>query len=206
MRPGERTAGRADGRAALARVARALLPIATAVLLAALVAGCGGTSSPSSATRLRQQRRALSAYLREVEPARVAVNKLLEGADPILTAYAHDHLPAARAAQRMGALERRFAAYAVQVAAIERRTARLRALQQTYAHTYILEDSYLSALTNGLATRSLENLPDTQSVQRAAIIEWRTGLTVLARRVSLALPADLQRAGRGEIAPAPGGS
>jgi hypothetical protein len=29
---------------------------------------------------------------------------------------------------------------------------------------------------------------------------------VLARRVSLALPADLQRAGRGEIAPAPGGS
>jgi hypothetical protein len=206
MRPGERAAGRADGRATPAQVVRGFALTAAAVLLAALVAGCGGAAGPSSATRLRQQRSALSDYLREVEPVRLAVNELLEGADPILTAYAHDHLSAARAAQRMGALERRFAAYAVQVAAIEPRTARLRALQQTYAHTYILEDSYLSALTNGLATRNLENLPDTQSVQRAAIIEWRTGLTVLAQRVSLALPTDLQRAGRGEIAPAPGGS
>jgi hypothetical protein len=46
----------------------------------------------------------------------------------------------------------------------------------------------------------------TQSEQRAAIVEWRTGLTVLAHRVSLALPPDLQQAGRGEIAPSPGGS
>jgi hypothetical protein len=176
------------------------------VLLAALVAGCGGASGPSSAARLRQQRRALSDYLRDVEPLRLAVNNLLEGADPILAGYARDHLSAARAAQRMGALERRFAAYAVQVAAIEPQTARLRTLQETYAHTYVLEDSYLSALTDGLATRKLENLPDTQAAQRAAIIEWRIGLTVLAGRVSLALPADLQRAGRGEIAPTPGGS
>jgi hypothetical protein len=205
-RAGQRAAGPAPGRSAVAPVARRWVSAAAAVLLAALVAGCGGAGSPSGATRLRQQRRALSDYLREVEPPRLAVNKLLEGADPILSAYARGDVSAARAAQRMGALERRFAGYAVQVAAIEPETPRLRALQQAYAHTYILEDSYLSALTNGLATRNLDSLPDTQSAQRAAIIEWRIGLTVLARRVSLALPADLQRAGRGEIAPAPGGS
>jgi hypothetical protein len=205
-RPGERVVRRTSPRAALAQVARRWAAAAAAVLLAALVVGCGGAGGPSSATRLRQQRRALSDYLREVEPPRLAVNELLEGADPILSGYARHQLSPTRAAQRMGALERRFAEYAVQVAAIEPQTARLRALQQPYAHTYVLEDSYLSALTNGLATRKLDNLPDTQAAQRAAIIEWRIGLTVLARRVSLALPADLQRAGRGEIAPAPGGS
>jgi hypothetical protein len=180
--------------------------VAAAAVIAALLAGCGGAGGSSGATRLHQQRRALSEYVREIEPPRLAVNKLLEGADPILSGYARHRLTPARAAQRMRALERRFAAYAVQVAAIEPQTARLRALQQTYAHTYVLEDSYLSALTSGLATRKLDNLPDTQAAQRAAIIEWRIGLTVLARRVSLALPADLQRAGRGEIAPMPGGS
>jgi hypothetical protein len=205
-RLGEPVAGRTSTRAAPAQVARRWAAVAATAVIAALLAGCGGTGAPSSTTRLREQRRALSDYLREIEPPRLAVNKLLEGADPILSAYARGDVSAARAAQRMGALERRFAGYAVQVAAIEPATARLRALQQTYAHTYILEDSYLSALTNGLATRNLDSLPDTQSAQRAAIIEWRIGLTVLARRVSLALPADLQRAGRGEIAPAPGGS
>ena len=204
-RPGERVAGRASARAALAKLTRRGAAAATA-LLVALLAGCGGATRQSSATRLREQRRALSDYLREVEPPRLAVNRLLEGADPILSGYARHRLSPTRAAQRMGALERRFADYAVQVAAIEPQTARLRALQKTYAHTYVLEDSYLSALTNGLATRMLDNLPDTQAAQRAAIIEWRIGLTVLANRVSFALPADLQRAGRGEIAPSPGGS
>jgi hypothetical protein len=206
LRARERNPARVRGRAAAAPVARRRVTAAATVLLAALVAGCGGAGGPSIATRLREQRRALRDYLREVEPPRLAVNRLLEGADPILSAYSRHDVSAARAAQRMDALERRFAAYAVQVAAIEPQTARLRALQQTYAHTYVLEDSYLSALTDGLATRKLDNLPDTQAAQRAAIIEWRIGLTVLAHRVSLALPGDLQRAGRGEIAPAPGGS
>jgi hypothetical protein len=205
-RPGERVARRRSARAAIAQVGRRRVAVAATAVLATLMAGCGGGGAPSSATQLRQQRRALSDYLREIEPPRLAVNKLLEGADPILSGYARHRLSPSRAAQRMGALERRFAAYAVQVAAIEPQIARLRTLQQTYAHTYVLEDSYLSALTDGLATGKLDNLPDTQSVQRAAIIEWRIGLTVLARRVSLALPTDLQRAGRGEIAPAPGAS
>jgi hypothetical protein len=106
----------------------------------------------------------------------------------------------------MGALERRFAAYTVDMAAIQPATAQLRAVNAPYAHTYILEDSYLSALTTGLARRDLGGLPDTQAAQRAAIIQWRTGLTVLARSVALDLPGDLQAAGRGEIAPSPRGS
>jgi len=46
----------------------------------------------------------------------------------------------------MGQLERRFAADTVTVAAIEPATAQLRGLQAEYAHTYVLEDAYLSAL------------------------------------------------------------
>jgi hypothetical protein len=51
-----------------------------------------------------------------------------------------------------------------------------------------------------LAEDDVSNLPDTQSDQRAAIIEWRVQLEVLGRRLGVALPADLQQAGRGEIA------
>lgn len=58
----------------------------------------------------------------------------------------------------------------------------------------------------GLAQRDLHGLPDTQSEQRAAIIQWRTGLAVLARRVAFTLPEDLHAAGRGEIAPSPSGN
>jgi hypothetical protein len=57
-----------------------------------------------------------------------------------------------------------------------------------------------------LAESDLDSLPDTQSEQRAAIIQWRTDLTVLARAADAPLPADLQEAGRGEIAPSPDGS
>jgi hypothetical protein len=106
----------------------------------------------------------------------------------------------------MGRLERRFAAYTVKVAGIEPATAQLRVLHAAYAHTYVLEDAYLSALANGLAERNLDDLPNTQAAQRAAIIDWRTGLTVLADRAGVDLPADLQQAGRGEIAPSPHGS
>jgi hypothetical protein len=155
---------------------------------------------------VRAQRAALVAYLRQVEPLRLAVNRLLTGADPILAAYRRAQLSPARAARQMQALERRFAGYTVDIAAIDPATARLRSLHATYAHTYVLEDSYLSALAAGLAERKLDDLPNTQSEQRAAIIEWRTGLGVLARRLSLELPGNLQAAGRGEVAPSPGGS
>ena len=106
----------------------------------------------------------------------------------------------------MGALERRFADYTVDIAAIQPATPQLASLAAIYAHTFIFEDSYLSALTTGLAESDFDDLPNTQSEQRAAIIQWRTGLTVLARRLGYKLPADLQVAGRGEIAPSPDGS
>ena len=54
--------------------------------------------------------------------------------------------------------------------------------------------------------RSFDELPRTQSQQRAAIIGWRIQLEVEAHGLGLRLPADLQAAGRGEIAPSPTGS
>jgi hypothetical protein len=168
------------------------------------LAGCAAAAQPRSGRTT--PRAAIEAYLRQVEPIRLAVNRLLGQADPIIEAY-HDHdASPAEAGRRMGRLERRFAAYTVRVATIVPATAQLRVLHAAYAHTYVLEDAYLSALANGLADRKLDNLPNTQAAQRAAIIGWRTGLTVLADRASIALPADLQRAGRGEIAPSPDGS
>jgi hypothetical protein len=183
-----------------------LLPLVCVLgSLAATAAGCGGARASGQAS-LEHQRAALAGYLQAVEPLRLAVNRLLQRADPILSAYRREHASAAVASRRMGALERRFAGYTVDVAAIRPASAPQRSLQLLYAHTYILEDSYLSALTAGLAERDLDHLPDTQSEQRAAIIQWRTSLAVLARRLSLSLPSDLQAAGRGEIAPATGGS
>jgi hypothetical protein len=174
-------------------------------LTAVTLGGCGGRAAPGNVS-IQRERAALVAYLQQVEPIRLAVNRLLGGADPILSAYRVGRISSQQAALRMGALERRFAAYTVDIAALKPATAQLRSLNAPYAHTYILEDAYLSALTSGLAARNLDGLPDTQAAQRAAIIQWRTDLTVLARRTTLDLPGDLQAAGRGEIAPSPGGS
>ena len=106
----------------------------------------------------------------------------------------------------MGRLEKRFATYAVDIAAVDPPTTQLRALNAPYANTYVFEVAYLSALVAGIADGELTNLPNTQAAQRAAIIRWRIGLTVLARAANAPLPADLQQAGRGEIAPSPNGS
>jgi hypothetical protein len=169
------------------------------------LAGCGAAGSVHKSAA-SSDRVALVSYLAQIEPLRLAVNSLLNTADPILSGL-HDHrLSRAKAAQRMDALERKFADYTVDVAAIEPATTELSGLHSVYAHTYVLEDAYLSALVSGLQQDDLGGLPDTQDAQRAAIIQWRTGLTVLARQTGVVLPADLQQAGRGEIAPSPGGS
>lgn len=160
----------------------------------------GGAADPSSI------RAALERYVAQVEPIRLSVNRLLEGADPILEAFREHRLPAQRAAARMGALEARFASSTVDISAIKPAAGALRSLHAGYAATYVLEDAYLSALVSGLARHDLHDLPNTQAAQRAAIIRWRTGLMVLARQARASLPADLQQAGRGEIAPSPGGS
>ena len=167
------------------------------------VHGHSGTTASQANTSLHA---ALANYILQIEPLRLAVNRLLDGADPILNAY-HDHrINTAQAAARIDALERQFAAYAVDVAAVQPADSQLRALHDVYAGTYVLEDSYLSALVSGLREHDLEHLPDTQNQQRAAIIRWRIGLSVLARQSGVSLPADFQQAGRGEIAPSPAGS
>jgi hypothetical protein len=134
------------------------------------------------------------------------VNDLLDRADPILGAYGEHRIGPKQARRRFGALERRFARYAAQVAAIDPVPAEIRAAQAAYAHTYVLEDSYLSALTAALPARAYDELPHTANRQRAAIIAWRIRLEVVGKRLGVKLPADLQQAGRGEIAPSPTGS
>ena len=173
--------------------------------LSAILGGCGSISRSTDGS-VPSDRAALVSYLRQVEPIRLAVNKLLDGADPILSASRDGRISARQASHRMGVLERRFAAYTVDIAAVQPATAPLRSLHAPYAHTYILEDAYLSALTTGLVERRLDGLPDTQAAQRAAIIQWRTGLAVLAQDAGVHLPDDLQAAGRGEIAPSATGS
>jgi len=189
----------------LRRGARIVRKAGAPIVLAMAVGGCAGHTR-SAQSSMARQREALAAYLRPLEPLRLAVNDLLEGADPILSAD-HDHrLSGKQASRRMEALERRFAAYAVQIATIEPDTPKLRSLQSLYTHTYVLEDSYLSALVLALREGDFGELPDTQSDQRAAIIQWRMGLEVIAQRAHYRLPGDLQVAGRGEIAPSPDGS
>src|SRR5712692_3598273 len=176
--------------------------VASAIAAALALSGCGG----DSADRGNPSSRALISYVQRVEPIRLAVNRLLDQADPILEGYRRHRLSPKEAGRRFDRLERRFAGYTERIAAIEPANAVLAQLHRPYAHTYVLEDAYLSALAAALPEQRFDHLPDTQARQRAAIIEWRTRLTLLAARTGARLPADLQRAGRGEIAPSPGGS
>lgn len=180
-------------------IAPARVTLAVAAALLALT-GCGGDSSSSDSASARHS---VETYLSQVEPIRLGVNRLLERADPILTAYREHRISPSSAGSRMNALERRFAAYARRIAAIHAVPAMLRAAGGAYAHTYVLEDAYLSALAAALPDRGFDSLPTTQARQRAAIIGWRIRLEVVARRLGIRLPNDIQAAGRGEIAPSP---
>jgi hypothetical protein len=148
----------------------------------------------------------LGHYVAAVERIRLPVNQLLGQADPILDAD-HDHaISPTVASQRFGALEEHFASYLLAISALHPADATLRTLNRGYAHTYVLEDSYLSALAAALADGEFDDLPDTQNAQRLAIIEWRTELEELAAALHVRLPGDIEQAGRGEIAPSPSGS
>jgi hypothetical protein len=175
--------------------------LVTAGLVSVATAACGQIPDTHAGTTAAD----LRAYLTAVEPIRLGVNALLEGADPIIDGFREHTLTDAEAASKMGALEATFADYTVEMAAIQPSDPDLAAINAPYAHTFILEDSYLNALVNGMAEDDVDDLPDTQSDQRAAIIEWRVQLEVLARKLGVALPADLQQAGRGEIAPSVSG-
>ncbi|MGZ5341584.1 MAG: hypothetical protein ACXWW8_00825 [Solirubrobacterales bacterium] len=178
---------------------RVAAPLAAVCI--SLLPGCGGGDDSTDS-----QRRALEDYVARVEKIRLPVNELLDGADPIMSAYGEGEIGAAQAQRRFGALERRFAGYTVEIAALEPVPDEIRAAHDAYAHTFVFEDAYLSALEAAIPEREFDNLPNTQHAQRAAIIEWRTRLQVLADRLGARLPPDIQAAGRGEIAPSPSGS
>jgi hypothetical protein len=162
------------------------------------IAATTGSPAPTAAQ--------IVAYVRAVEQVRLPVNTLLGRADPILAAR-HDHrISATAASARMDALEHRFASYTLTMQLIHPSNPALLAINAPYAATYLDEDSYLATLSADLVDGDFDNLPDTQAAQRLAIVTWRTGLEVVARRAGVPLPADLQQAGRGEIAPSPDGS
>ena len=181
---------------------REFLAALAAVAVVGTLAGCGGGSDSSSD---EAQRQALEDYAAAVEPIRLGINDLLDRADPILSAYADGDLSAAAAQKRVGRLERREADYAVQIAELDPVPDSIRAAHDAYAHTFVLQDAYLSTLVAALPAREFDELPDFQADQRAAIIAWRTRLQVVADRLGATLPADLQQAGRGEISPSPSG-
>jgi hypothetical protein len=181
------------------RTWRGALAAVLAALLALAAAGCGSDTSTAD------RRQALEDYVAAVQPIRLGINELLDQADPILEGYREGDLTAAQAERRMGRIERGAADYAVRIASVEPVPDEMRAAQDAYAHTFVLQDTYLSALTAALKDRAFDELPHFQNEQRAAIIAWRTRLQVLANRWGATLPADLQIAGRGEISPAPEG-
>ncbi len=143
----------------------------------------------------------MRSYLDKVEPIRLGVNSLLDDADPILDGYRDHHLSGSQAAVAMGQLEQSFSAYMVDINALQPSDPTLAGINAPYAHTYILEDAYLNALVAALPDGDFSGLPNTQSDQRDAIIAWRVQLEILAKKLSVVLPPDLQQAGRGEIAP-----
>ncbi len=197
MSRGPGSAGRGGWRAAAA------LSAAIAVL-----AGCGSASTstgPDHPEREASRASAVERYLGRVEPIRLGVNRLLDRAEPILRRYRRHRLGGRAAQRRMRRLERRFARYTARIRRLRPVPVELARAQRAYAHTYVLEDAYLRALTTAIPTRGYADLPRTQAAQRAAIVAWRTRLEALADRLDMRLPADVQLAGRGEIAPSPGG-
>jgi hypothetical protein len=181
--------------------------VATALLAAVLAALPLATGSASaSATQPTVAAPALRSYIARVQKVRVPVDALLEGTDPILEGYQSHQLTPAQASLEMNDLEERFAGYVVSMLEIVPANRTLARLNRPYARTYYLEDNYLSTLASDLNEGDFDNLPDTQDQQRLAIIEWRTQLEILAKKGDVKLPADIQQAGRGEIAPSLSGS
>ena len=183
------------------RVFRCLAAVAAAVVTGGLVAACGSAgAAPAGRAATAPGEAAITAgelgsYVDAVEAVRLPVNQLLNGADPIIAACRVHRITPAAASGRMGALERRFAAYLVQMDAIAPANPALARINAPYARTYLLEDSYLATLASDLEGGDFGNLPDTQDQQRLAIIEWRTQLQLAASRVGFPLPADIQQAG-----------
>jgi hypothetical protein len=158
------------------------------------------------ATRSQVSADDLTSYVAAVQRIRLPVNDLLEGADPILEKYHKHKITPLKASRRFAALEGKFADFTLKMQQITPADAALAAINAPYAHTYFLEDSYLATLASDLREGDFDNLPNTQGAQRLTIIEWRIQLEMIAAQLHVSLPANLQQAGRGEIAPAVTGS
>jgi hypothetical protein len=171
------------------------------VLAALFAAGCGSAGNNASPRPADQQ--SLRAYVNAIEPVRHRVDRLLNGTDPILRAYRYHLLSAAATQGRLRRIERRFLIYVDAVAAVRSVPPDLKAAQRAYAHTYVLEDRYLRALIAAVPGRHWDRLPRFAGEQRRIIVQWRAALALEAARVEVPLPDDIQRAGRGEIAPSP---
>jgi hypothetical protein len=70
-----------------------------------------------------------------VEPIRLGVNNLLEGADPILSSYRDHRLSGDQAAAAIGKLEQSFATYMVDINALQPSNATLAGINAPYAHS-----------------------------------------------------------------------
>jgi hypothetical protein len=120
-----------------------------------------------------------------------------------MAAYRERRVSAPAAQRRLGALRARFVAYETEIAAVRPVPAPLRDAHRAYAHTYVLEDNYLRTLLAAIPSRDFRSLPHTAEAQRAAIVAWRERLHAIAGCLEIPLPADIELAGRGEIAPSP---
>jgi len=167
-----------------------------------LVVGCGGSSGGGNAPR-PSDRHTLSAYVGRIEPLRHGVNKLLDGADPILGGYREGRLSAPATQRGLRRIEHRFAHYEAGVGAVQPVPPDLIAAQRAYAHTYVLEDAYLRALIAAVPGRRWNRLPQFEARQRRVLVAWRNALALEAARVEVPLPDDIQIAGSGEITPSP---
>jgi|GEM_PF-4929027 len=194
--------------------------LATAALASAAIAtfaghGAGSPDAPHARAPISSrfggarheaaEARALQRYLARVEPIRAGVNRLLDGADPVLARYGRHRLGSHAAADEVRRLERRFAGYAGAVRRLAPVPRRLARAHRAYARTYLLEDAYLRALAAAIPSRRFGLLPRTEEAQRRAIVAWRRRLEAVAARLGVRLPAYVQVAGRGEIAPSPVG-
>src|SRR2546430_4435369 len=143
--------------------------VAAAIVAALSLVGCGG----QSADRGTPSPRALISYVKRVEPIRLAVNRLLDQADPILEGYRRHRLSPKEAGRRFDRLERRFAGYTERIAAIEPANAGLAHPHRPYAHTYVLEGASLSALAAPRPAQRVDHPPRTHARPRRATTHSR---------------------------------
>src|SRR5256885_11591113 len=96
----------------------------------------------------------------------------------------------------MRRLERRFARYEARVAAVRPVPPDLLPAQHAYAHTYVLEDAYLRALTAALPRRRWASLPRFEDRQRRVVLAWRAAGGPQAARVHGSVPRGIPRSPR----------